>query len=1022
MVFRHRSRLIGLVLGPAVAGATVFAGAIPAQAAAPVDREQVITGSDQSGPGADSAAFTDGLYIVQLDDAPVASYEGEISGLAATRPEPGEKVDPDSAATKSYRAHLDKQRREALAGVPGVQPLYTYDYAFNGFAANLTAKQAAKLAAEDGVAALEKNQLLTLDTVSTADFLGLAGQGGAWERQFRGDAHAGEGVVIGMVDSGYSPDNPLFAPLPEPRPDAKLIKRKWKGSCDSGTSSKITCNNKVIGAHYYRQGVKAIPEEYDSPRDYGGHGTHTASTAAGDHGVPASINGGSVGEATGMAPAARLAVYKVCWSIDYAGGNSCASVDTVAAINQAVADGVDVINYSISGSTTSAVNSVESAFFNAARAGVFVSASAGNDGDKGASTVAHNAPWEMTVAASTHDRGYRTTLTLGDGRTFTGVGVGAAVPSAPLVNSSAVGKAGADPSEVELCFSGTLDPVKTAGRIVVCKRGTNDRVDKSRAVQQAGGAGLVLWNPSANSLNADFHYVPTVHVDHLAGPQIAAYAASSGATASLSASEVYKAPAPQMAGFSSYGPALAGNGDLLKPDITAPGVDVIAGVAPVSSEGNQFGVMSGTSMSSPHIAGIAALLISKNPKWSPAEVKSALMTTAYQSDNQGAPIKDAAGSNATPLNFGAGHVDPPKAFDPGLVYDSGWKDWQKYICAIGQQLPADTKAKSCDKVKKTDPSDLNYPSIAIGALAGSQTVYREVTNVAADKSTYDVRVSAPAGFTAKVSPSTLTLKPGASKEFKVTLTRTTAPLGSYAFGSLTLTDGRHVVRSPIAVKAVAIAAPAAVNVAQAKASGKVTLEAQAGYAGTMNAKVRGLKAADVTTYALKNANGGGFTSSRPAASDQVAAQTVTVPAGTKALRLATFASDYPADTDVDLYLYKQSATGALTLTATSANDGSDEAIQVSDPSAGDWVLFAHLYSAPSTGGAAKVAVNSWVLGDGSAIGTTLSPATAKVKIGGTASFTLAWSGLATGKRYLGTVSYDDGSALLGSTTVQVATG
>jgi subtilisin family serine protease len=228
----------------------------------------------------------------------------------------------------------------------------------------------------------------------------------------------------------------------------------------------------------------------------------------------------------------------------------------------------------------------------------------------------------------------------------------------------------ADRNNVGLCFEGTLDPAKTAGRIVVCDRGVNDRIAKSREVKRAGGVGMVLTNTSANSLNADVHYVPTVHVDHFAGAAIKAYVAGTAApTASLGAGVLeFGVKAPQVAAFSSRGPALSGAGDLLKPDIMAPGVDIIAGVSPDGHDGRLYDFISGTSMSSPHIAGLAALIIQRHPDWSPMMVKSALLTTASQKDNKRQPITTDAGAPAGPFAYGSGHVNVNGAANPGLVY------------------------------------------------------------------------------------------------------------------------------------------------------------------------------------------------------------------------------------------------------------------------------------------------------------------------------------------------------------------
>ena len=479
---------------------------------------------------------------------------------------------------------------------------------------------------------------------------------------------------------------------------------------------------------------------------------------------------------------------------------------------------------SFSGSQSFIIDPVEIGYMFAADAGVFTAVSAGNSGPT-ASTVAHNSPWLTTVAASTHDRSFTRSATLGNGTTFTGPGTGPAVPSSPLIASTSAGLAGEDPEEVRLCFDGTLDPAKVTGKIVACDRGVNARTDKSLAVKNAGGVGMILMNTSPNSLNADFHYVPTIHVSEVDRATILAYitSAGAGATASLVRVTRVSVEAPAMAAFSSNGPATAGGGDLLKPDITAPGVDIIAAVSPVADNGNLYDAESGTSMSSPHIAGIAALLIGKHPDWSPMAIRSAMMTTASQKDNAGNPILGPDGvNNATPLNFGSGHVTPKSAFDPGLVYDSGLADWVQYGCGLGQfQLVFGTGV--CDSFGSIDPSNLNYPTLAVGDLAGTQTLTRTVTNVEAGHghgphpgpaSNYEVKVSAPAGTNVVVTPKKLKIKPGESKTFTVKITRTSAALGAWTFGSLTWNEKGpkgHSVRSNIAIRPVAASAPAEIS-------------------------------------------------------------------------------------------------------------------------------------------------------------------------------------------------------------------
>ena len=351
---------------------------------------------------------------------------------------------------------------------------------------------------------------------------------------------------------------------------------------------------------------------------------------------------------------------KTCWGVGEGGGPNS---DNVAAIDQAVADGVDVINFSISGTSTNFRDPVEIAFLFATDAGRFVAASAGNSGPT-ASTVAHPSPWITTVAASTHDRFDAGSVTLGNGAVYSGaslIGPVGPVGPAPLVLSSASGLAAGDAAR--LCFLNALDPAKVAGKIVVCDRGNNDRTEKSQEVKRAGGVGMVLVNTNLNSINADLHAVPTAHLAVAARDAVIAYAATAGAIASLSqgVASVGSVNAPLMATFSSRGPLIAGGGNLLKPDITAPCVDVLAAFSSAEN-GRDFDFLSGTSMSSPHMAGLAALMKQRHPTWSPMAIKSALMTTAYQTVRTG-PAAGAAIPGG-PFAYGAGHVDINKAVTP----------------------------------------------------------------------------------------------------------------------------------------------------------------------------------------------------------------------------------------------------------------------------------------------------------------------------------------------------------------------
>jgi subtilisin family serine protease len=987
------SLVVGLSLGSAVVGAA--------------PREDRATASGKPAG--------DGIYIVRLAQRPVTAYDGGIKGLKATRVRPGTKVDPFSPAVVDYVAHLAAQQNAVLARVGGRNKLHSYAFAFNGFSARLTEQQATALLSDPNVVSVTKDEKRQLDTATTPAFLGLTGTGGVWQTEFGGVANAGENVVVGIIDSGIWPENPSFSDRTgvngNGTQDGKLGYRQipgWNGRCVPGEAFPASaCNQKVIAARWYNSGfggdaaVKAaFPYEFASARGADGHGSHTAGTAAGNNGIPAVVDGNDLGRISGIAPRARLAIYKSCWGIPPEGG--CFNSDSVAAIDQAVADGVDVINFSISGSQTSFVDPVEVAFLYAADAGVFVAASAGNSGPT-PSTVAHNSPWLMTVAAGTHDRQYTGTVTLGNGATYTGASLTNAVPSRPLVLSTDAALPGADATAARLCFStaengGTpvLDPARVAGKIVVCDRGVNARTDKSFAVGEAGGVGMVLINTNVNSLNADLHFVPTVHLQSTDRAAVLAYAATAGATASLSKGVGGVGfPAPDVASFSSRGPALAGGGDLLKPDILAPGVDVLAAVSPIEA-GRNFDFLSGTSMSSPHVAGLGALLKQKYPTWSAARIKSALMTTASQARNDGTPI---AGG---PFAIGAGHVDIKAAMDPGLVYDAGWVDWLGFLCGVGELT-----ASYCPQIA-IDPSNLNYPSIAIGALAGVQTVTRTVTNVTGSAARFTAQVVAPAGIDVEVSPSTLNIARGGTGTFTVRFRTAGAPLNTYSVGSLTWVEqggnGRKV-RSPLVIRPVALAAPASISSTGSAVSFPVTF----GYTGAFSATARGLVSAAVTpgTVADDPTDGTCSLSSPNARKIDVA-----VPAGTTYARFQLFDGDVAPGSDLDLCVFN-----GTTQVGASAGGTSTEQVNLLNPAAGTYTVVVQGWGVV---GSTAFELNTWLLGSVAA-GNMAVSAPSAATLGQTGSVNVSFTGLAPKTKYLGSVAYDGVAGLPNPTIVRVDT-
>lgn len=943
-------------------------------------------------------------YIVQMIQDPVVAYDGDIAGYAATKPKSNKKINPDSGKVEKYAGHLKAQHQKAAAKV-GAQPKQNFVYSYNGFSAVLTGAQAAALSSDPSVLAVTPDALLQVDTVSTPAFLELDAPGGIWD-SLGGVESAGEDVVVGIIDSGIWPESASFSDRTGTNKNGKGGKLSyhhipgWHGKCVPGEDFPASdCSQKIISARWYNSGwggdagINAqFPEEYVSARDFGGHGSHTASTAAGNSGVPVVIDGVEIGDASGIAPRARIAVYKVCWSTTELGGG-CFSSDSVAAIDQAVADGVDVLNFSISGSTSSYLDPVEVAFLYAADAGIFVAASAGNEGP-GASSVAHNSPWLTTVAAGTHDRYSEGELGLGDGSTYDGAMVATGPVSGSLVYSGDIGLSPGS-QEARECHLGSLDASLVAGKIVLCDRGTVARTDKSLEVKNGGGIGMVLANTGPNSVNADLHYVPTIHIDDIAGAPVRAYSQTADATASMAGGIAVVAEAPEVAVFSSRGPAEAG-GDLLKPDLMAPGVDVVAAVAPPGNNGRDFDAYSGTSMASPHVAGLGALLTDAHPEWSPAMMKSALMTTASQSTNEGNPIA------GTPFGYGAGHVTPNLSTDPGLVYDAGWNDWLAFI------------------FEDIDRSDLNYPSISIGEMPGSQTVTRTVTNVG-PSATYTVAVDPPAGIDVTVEPTSLTLASGASASYEVTFESTElATIDTYAFGAVTWSDGTHNVRSPLVIRPVALAAPAELH--EAGTDGSTSFDVSFGYSGDFDATLSGFAPADTQggsvdddpTNDINTALGTcNFAGPFPFECDGITWHAVSIPAGSDFARISLFDEYTSGDDDLDMYVW----TTGLGFVGQSGSGTSAEEVNIVNP-ASTYLVSVHGWQTDG-GGTADYTLFSWGVGPDLGNATLTGPSSAV--LGTTETIGVEWTGLSADTRYLGSVNYSDGSGPVGATVIRIDT-
>jgi subtilisin family serine protease len=999
-------------------------------------------------------------YIVQLADKPVATYDGSVSGLQATKPPSGQRLNVDASSVQNYITYLETRQADVLSTINKAQVTNEYKVVFNGFSAMLTDAEVRSLKKNPGVASISADSILQLDTSYTPTFLGLDKPGGLWD-QLGGQDKAGEGIIIGIVDGGIWPEQDSFADRVDEngnpsRSGSKLAydapPASWKGICQAGEGFAVTdCNNKLIGARYFKQPTQTLHwTEFLSARDsvagaegHGGHGDHTASTAGGNAHVNAVINGLSLGKVTGMAPRARLAAYKVCWTDGVTGANGCATSNSVAAIEQAVKDGVNVINFSIGPNAGGGAfnEPTEVAFLGAAAAGVFVAASAGNSGPSTA-PVAHISPWLTTVGNSTHNRTYVGDVALGNGVTVTGASGNANTPSAPMILARDAGVAGVDPSDINLnrCFGPAdgvpvmLDPAKVTGKVLVCDRGANVLVNKSANGKTAGAVGVIIANVpgGATTILNQAHTISTVHITMEDGQKVKDYyAATPGAVAALNNLRGIVDPnlvAPQMNNSSSRGPNVA-NANIMKPDVTAPGTDILAAVsadltrdqrnavaagAPAPSK--DFAFYTGTSMASPHVAGIAALLKQRHPDWSPAMIKSALMTTAYDTFNDGlngsVPWDSTARTTGTlPWGQGAGHVAPSVAVDPGLAYDLSTVDYARFLCGLG--ITNVFSPSTCSAVGTIQPYNLNLASLTAANVLGILTMTRTVTNVGGAAATYNANAVLP-GFTVDVQPATLTLAPGAKGTFTVKLTRTTAPLNTWVYGKLTWSDGMHTVRSPLTARAATLAAPA--SVASEATSGTKVVTIGTGFGGPLAIAKSGLIPATefnstvVTAPDTSNAvcTGGGGTG--------VNVHTVTIPAGTTRARFALYDSDTSGDglSDLDLVVAR-----GTTVVGTSGGSTSNEMVTLTNPPAGDYKVCVVGYA--PVGGSATYKLSTWVLNPGATGGNFKVMAPSMVALGGTASVSLSWSGLPTGKRHLGSVGFVSGGAVVATTMVEVDT-
>ena len=1024
---------------------------------------------DAGGPGGVRLAAGESpdeprVYIVQMQRPAAAEYFASKLPATVAVAKTQAAFSKSNPSVQSYAENLSAEQDRLLSSkAAGAEKIYSYAYGFNGFAARMTASQADKLAALPEVVQVWEDEVRPLATNFSAEYLELFDNA----RGLRGPRGlSGEDVIIGFIDSGVYPEHPQLDDTREAdRPRAcrsswgrtSLLGRwlcgryedrddvleyeapeNWDGICQAGERFESTlCNNKLIGARYFIDGAEATGPidagEIRSARDVDGHGTHTVTTAAGNR-DNADLFGSFVGRVEGIAPRARVAVYKACWLRPGATRASCNTSDLANAIDAAVADGVDIISYSVGSSFLRVTSPDDIALAGATKAGILAVVAAGNEGPNlGTIGSPAGGPWAITAAASSRD---------GE----TSVEAMQITSPASIASKYAVREASftpplsdVDPIEAELILvddgddtldgggagttadacEGLVNATELEGNIAFIERGGCDFDVKIANAEEAGAVAALVYSIAGDAIvmngAAGLVDIPALMIGQADGNLIlteleAGNRVDAVLDKGLLLTELETGN--RMATFSARGPAPAP--DILKPDVTAPGVNILAGFTPDAANtmsGETYAYLSGTSMATPHVTGVAALLLEANPDWSPSALKSALMTSARQDLTRDDDVP------ANPFDFGAGHIVPNDAVEPGLVYLTRDDEYDAFNCAADSPAISSTRCDALANQGQTFvPSDLNSASIAVARLSSERTVPRRVTNVTDESQTFVAELSPPPGMQMTVNPPSLTLSPGETGAFDVRLAYTSGPLDLWRFGALTWQNDDYSVRSPVAVRPVSLTAPA--EITSFGGTGTATFNVEFGYTGTYSPGVHGLNLPLVVN---------GFVDNDPTktfsfrSTGGVTVHLIDVPADQLYARFALFDALTDGDDDLDLYVYYCPDGINCNRIGLSGEPTSQEQFNVALPAAGRYAALVHGFETDQVQGGpgANYTLLAWSFGQIDDQQNLRADGPGFVTAGSTEVITIEWEGLPADSIYLGGISHNTPQGLVDLTVITI---